>query len=113
MNDLIDTFANRLSYALTIRNMKPIELAEATKIDKSKMLDDELISLKQNTFNPKEIVKCNYNLVKSKNIDKYINIQSIIVDSNLLGYFIILKDDKDIDMDLINNIKKVINDIVN
>ena len=37
MNDLIDTFANRLSYALTIRNMKPIELAEATKIDKSKI----------------------------------------------------------------------------
>ena len=37
MDDLIDTFANRLSYALTIRNMKPIELAEATKIDKSKI----------------------------------------------------------------------------
>lgn len=37
MNDLIDTFANRLSYALTIRNIKPIELAEATKIDKSKI----------------------------------------------------------------------------
>ena len=37
MNDLFDTFANRLSYALTIRNMKPIELAEATKIDKSKI----------------------------------------------------------------------------
>lgn len=37
MNDLTDTFANRLSYALTIRNIKPIELAEATKIDKSKI----------------------------------------------------------------------------
>lgn len=37
MNDLIDTFANRLSYALTIRNIKPIELAEITKIDKSKI----------------------------------------------------------------------------
>ena len=37
MNELIDTFANRLSYALTIRNMKPIELAEKTKIDKSKI----------------------------------------------------------------------------
>lgn len=37
MDDLIDTFANRLSYALTIRNMKPIELAEITNIDKSKI----------------------------------------------------------------------------
>lgn len=37
MNDLVDTFANRLSYALTLRNMKPIELAEITKIDKSKI----------------------------------------------------------------------------
>ena len=37
MNDLIDTFANRLSHALLIRNMKPIELAEITKIDKSKI----------------------------------------------------------------------------
>lgn len=37
MNDLIDSFANRLSHALLIRNMKPIELAEITKIDKSKI----------------------------------------------------------------------------
>lgn len=37
MNDLIDTFANRLSYALTIKNIKPIELSEITKIDKSKI----------------------------------------------------------------------------
>lgn len=37
MNDLIDTFANRLTYALMIRNIKPIELAEITKIDKSKI----------------------------------------------------------------------------
>ena len=37
MDDLVDTFANRLSYALLVRNMKPIELAEATKIDKSKI----------------------------------------------------------------------------
>lgn len=37
MSDLIDTFANRLSHALLIRNIKPIELAEITKIDKSKI----------------------------------------------------------------------------
>jgi len=37
MDNLIDTFANRLTYALTIRNIKPIELAEMTKIDKSKI----------------------------------------------------------------------------
>ncbi len=37
MDDLIDTFANRLSYALTVRNMKPIELAEITQINKSKI----------------------------------------------------------------------------
>lgn len=37
MDNLIDNFANRLTYALTIRNMKPIELAELTKIDKSKI----------------------------------------------------------------------------
>ena len=37
MNDLVDTFANRLSHALIIRDVKPIELAEITKIDKSKI----------------------------------------------------------------------------
>lgn len=37
MDNLIDTFANRLTYALAIRNMKPIELSEKTKIDKSKI----------------------------------------------------------------------------
>lgn len=37
MDNLIDTFANRLTYALTIRNIKPIELAEKTNIDKSKI----------------------------------------------------------------------------
>lgn len=37
MDDLIDTFANRLSKALTIRNIKPIELSEKTGIDKSKI----------------------------------------------------------------------------
>lgn len=37
MDNLVDTFANRISYALTIRNMKPIELAEKTNIDKSKI----------------------------------------------------------------------------
>lgn len=37
MDNLIDTFANRLTRALSIRNMKPIELAEITKIDKSKI----------------------------------------------------------------------------
>lgn len=37
MNDLVDNFAHRLSLALSIRNMKPIELAEITKIDKSKI----------------------------------------------------------------------------
>ena len=37
MNDLVDNFAHRLSLALSIRNMKPIELAEITQIDKSKI----------------------------------------------------------------------------
>lgn len=37
MNDLIDSFANRLNKALTVRNMKPVELAEKTGIDKSKI----------------------------------------------------------------------------
>lgn len=37
MNDLIDTFANRLSKALIIKNIKPIELSEKTGIDKSKI----------------------------------------------------------------------------
>lgn len=32
---LIDTFANRLRKALTIRDMKPSELAKKTKIDKA------------------------------------------------------------------------------
>ena len=37
MNELIDTFNNRLSKAISIRNIKPIELAEKTGIDKSKI----------------------------------------------------------------------------
>lgn len=37
MNELVDTFANRLNKAITIRNIKPIELSEKTGIDKSKI----------------------------------------------------------------------------
>lgn len=37
MNDLIDTFANRLKIAIKIRNIKPVELSEKTGIDKSKI----------------------------------------------------------------------------
>lgn len=37
MNELIDTFANRLSKIITIRNIKPIELSEKTGINKSKI----------------------------------------------------------------------------
>jgi repressor LexA len=37
MNELVDTFANRLTKAITIRNIKPIELSEKTGINKSKI----------------------------------------------------------------------------
>lgn len=37
MNELVETFAQRLTRALLIRNMKPVELAEKTGIDKSKI----------------------------------------------------------------------------
>lgn len=37
MNELVENFSDRLSKALLIRNMKPIELAEKTGIDKSKI----------------------------------------------------------------------------
>jgi len=37
MDNLVDTFANRLSKALAIRNMKPIELAEKAKVNKAKI----------------------------------------------------------------------------
>lgn len=37
MNELVDTFANRLNTAIHIRNIKPIELSEKTGIDKSKI----------------------------------------------------------------------------
>lgn len=37
MDELVDTFANRLTYALMIRGIKPIELAEKTGIDKAKI----------------------------------------------------------------------------
>lgn len=37
MNNLVDTFANRLNTAIRIRNIKPIELSEKTGIDKSKI----------------------------------------------------------------------------
>lgn len=35
--ELIDNFANRLTKAVTLRNIKPIELSERTGIDKSKI----------------------------------------------------------------------------
>lgn len=37
MNELIDTFSNRLNKAIRINNIKPIELSEKTGIDKSKI----------------------------------------------------------------------------
>lgn len=37
MSELVDNFANRLSKALLLRNIKPIELSEKTGIDKSKI----------------------------------------------------------------------------
>lgn len=37
MNGRIDTFANRLSKAILIRNIKPVDLAEKTGISKSKI----------------------------------------------------------------------------
>ena len=37
MNGKIDSFANRLSKAILIRNIKPVELAEKTGISKSKI----------------------------------------------------------------------------
>lgn len=35
MSTLIDTFANRLKYAITIKNIKPIELSKKTNISKT------------------------------------------------------------------------------
>lgn len=37
MNELVDTFSNRLNKAIRLRNIKPIELSEKTGIDKSKI----------------------------------------------------------------------------
>lgn len=37
MKDLVDTFSNRLSKALTLRNIKPIDLAEKSGVDKGKI----------------------------------------------------------------------------
>lgn len=37
MNELVDTFSNRLNTAMRIRNIKPIKLSEKTGIDKSKI----------------------------------------------------------------------------
>ena len=37
MNELVDTFANRLNKAISLRNIKPIELSEKTGINKSKI----------------------------------------------------------------------------
>ena len=37
MNELVDSFKNRLNKAITLRGIKPIELSEKTGIDKSKI----------------------------------------------------------------------------
>jgi len=39
MDELVDTFTNRLNTAIRLRNIKPIELSEKTGIDKSKIRD--------------------------------------------------------------------------
>lgn len=37
MNELVDSFANRLNKAISLRNIKPVDLSEKTGIDKSKI----------------------------------------------------------------------------
>lgn len=37
MTKIIDTFANRLNYAITIRNIKPVEISRKTGISKSNL----------------------------------------------------------------------------
>lgn len=37
MNELIDSFSNRLSLAISIRNIKPIELSQKSGLSKSKI----------------------------------------------------------------------------
>ena len=37
MIEIVDTFSNRLNYAISIRNIRPVELAEKTKIGKSRI----------------------------------------------------------------------------
>lgn len=37
MNKLVDTFTNRLNKAISLRNLKPVEISEKTGIDKSKI----------------------------------------------------------------------------
>ena len=84
MDDLIDPFANRLSYALTIRNMKPIELAEATKIDKSKISSymsgrykakTDGLKIIADTLNVSPIWLMGYDVPMEKEFDK--NIQGL------------------------------------
>ncbi len=84
MDDLVDTFANRLSYALTIRNMKPIELAEATKIDKSKISSymsgrykakTDGLKIIADVLNVSPIWLMGYDVPMEKNFDK--NIQGM------------------------------------
>ena len=78
MDDLIDTFANRLSYALTIRNIKPIELAEITKINKSKISSymsgrykpkTDGLKLIANALNVSPVWLMGYDVPMQKNID--------------------------------------------
>ena len=83
MDDLVDTFANRLSYALTIRNMKPIELAEATRIDKSKISSymsgrykakTDGLKIIADVLNVSPIWLMGYDVPMERNFDRNINV---------------------------------------
>ncbi len=84
MNDLIDSFANRLSKILLIRNIKPIELSEKTGIDKSKISSymsgrykakQDGIHILSQVLNVDPAWLMGYDVPMERNFDK--NIQSI------------------------------------
>lgn len=96
MNELIDTFANRLNTAIRINNIKPVELSEKTGIDKSKISSymsgrykakQDGIYLLAKTLNVSEAWLMGLDVPMKREIDK--NIQVINKQNNTSSIVII------------------------
>lgn len=95
MNELVDSFTNRLNKAIALRGIKPIELSEKTGIDKSKISSymsgrykakQDGVYLLAQALNVNEIWLIGYDVPMEKNFDN--NIQGKEKETNSAIVFV-------------------------